>query len=369
MDKKKKKTVSSSNGGGYSPIGGAMPPVHVHSAGCCAPPDIPAPPQLANQPSGALSLRRDPRARPIPNNCDVKHDCQLEDCELMFDQNVLILHKLRTLHSTSQFNEGLALLTLVYFGINVVCSVLNGLNNNDADCGDPRSLYIARCGSPTSDYAFHNIEFWATFVYALLQVLALTHSSKNLSTIASNTTLLKVGLFIEVVATFVPAMMVAIDLGTFEVLTHEIEYANELVITFIDLVMLHSLVRGARGDRGRVNNQSPRTQFAALAVGAIVAIVQLCVYNGMGWEDGDPNGETLAHYFEFTFEALSAGVTFWFCMDNKFVADRRIIKIMYGQDPTPAPMTPRAPDDDLPDQPERQLQQFAGGGPGADARV
>ena len=36
--------------------------------------------------------------------------------------------------------------------------VLNAMNNNDDDCGDEDSVYLARCGSPISDYAFHNIE-------------------------------------------------------------------------------------------------------------------------------------------------------------------------------------------------------------------
>jgi hypothetical protein len=67
------------------------------------------------------------------------------------------------------------------------------------------------------------------------------------------------------------------------------------------------------------------------AVAAVIAITQIVIYNGMGvTPSGDKVGERLAHYCEFTFEIISALITFWFCVDNKFIADREIDQIMYG---------------------------------------
>ena len=41
-------------------------------------------------------------------------------------------------------------------------------------------------------------------------------------------------------------------------------------------------------------------------------------------------GEVPAHFCEFVFEIISSLIVFWFCMDNKFVADKEIGAIMYG---------------------------------------
>mmetsp|Transcript_4003 Transcript_4003/g.5418 ORF Transcript_4003/g.5418 Transcript_4003/m.5418 type:complete len:81 (+) Transcript_4003:39-281(+) len=52
----------------------------------------------------------------------------------------------------------------------------------------------------------------------------------------------------------------------------------------------------------------------------------------MGREpNGDMVGEGPAHYLEFAFEIISSLIAFWFCMDNKFVADKEIGLILYGK--------------------------------------
>ena len=56
----------------------------------------------------------------------------------------------------------------------------------------------------------------------------------------------------------------------------------------------------------------------------------LGIYNLCGWTaDGDSVGEQAAHYFEFCFGAASSVVTFWFTMDNKISAEKRLRQIIY----------------------------------------
>merc|ERR1712087_99243 len=61
-----------------------------------------------------------------------------------------------------------------------------------------------------------------------------------------------------------------------------------------------------------------------LVIAVFIATAQLCIYNMLGWKDGESNGETLAHYFEFAFEGISAVITFWFTMDARFSCERQI---------------------------------------------
>jgi len=228
----------------------------------------------------------------------------------------------------SDSNFSLAILSLGYIGINVVLIFLNALNRNDDACEDPGSVYIARCGSPASDFLFHTLEFTGTFFFAVLQAFALLYTPKSLVKVYDNPLMLKCVLFFAIVVSIVPTLLIWINIPRFEVLAHEIEYVNELTMSFVDLALLMSLVK--QTDRTATPGEGISGMFmATLAV--LVAVVQITIYNGMGvTADGGRLGEKPAHYCEFTFEIISALITFWFCLDNKFVADREIDEIMYG---------------------------------------
>merc|ERR1712054_550212 len=93
------------------------------------------------------------------------------------------------------------------------------------------------------------------------------------------------------------------------------------------MVLLTSLIRANRG-KPKLGGDILSTA-GMVAISAIIAIVQISIYNGMGeTEDGDKVGEKPAHYCEFSFEIISALITFWFCMDNKLVADEKIRQIV-----------------------------------------
>jgi len=359
--------------------------------------------------------------------------------------NVILLFRLHNLQWMSNANFTLAILALLYAATNVVLFILNFGDHNDDDCGDPRDLAIARCGSATSDLIFHRLEFWATFLFALVTAFALMYTPKAQNNIYDKPLLLKLVLLCEICFAAVPAALVTVNLERYEMPCHELEYVNELTISFVDIILLASLLRlppeddengddddlgdleaavgknpfhlprrrslsdddaaechhqglqggqeqlrleedddeeeedppthpedsdaavaaKAKKDNGEKQKKvtivaglettglfppSRRTSEASLPmqkddddaplnpspplsrskipfVGSVVAGIQLVIYNSYPWYD---HAERTAHFFEFAFGILSSFVTFWFCMDNRFEAEKEIMLILYG---------------------------------------
>lgn len=157
-----------------------------------------------------------------------------------------------------------------------------------------------------SSYRFHILEFSSTFIFALVECISLTSTPKSILNIYNNPNLLKLILFFNIVVSSFPAVLVILNYEFFEIVSHQVEYMNELTMSFVDLVLLWSLC------------QFQGTSALMAGIATVVAMVQLAVYNGMGrTEDGDMGGEVPAHYLEFSFEIISSLIAFWFCMDNK----------------------------------------------------
>ena len=277
---------------------------------------------------------------------------------LNFATNILLVYRLEEMRRSATLNNLLALLCLAYCGVNVTLIYVNYVNShidttNDNDNDDDL---------PVSDLTYHLLEFWATFGFAVLEVISLVSTPKSLLSIYANPLILKLIMFFNIVATLVPALLVSLNLERFEIISHEIEYVNELTVsqknekkfcelnntrstsidqcidqsflsllssffqmTFVDLVLLWSLCR-----LGDVCDRSG--QIIITCIAGFVALVQLGVYNLLGQTpDGDMVGEVPAHYFEFSFEIISSLIAFWFCMDNKLVADEEIGLILYGK--------------------------------------
>ena len=167
--------------------------------------------------------------------------------------------------------------------------------------------------------SFHLLEFVGTFVFALVECISLTSTPKSILNIYDNPLMLRLILFFNVVATSIPMVLVILNYEYFEIISHQIEYLNELTMSFVDLVLLWSLC------------QFEGATVLIAGIACLVAVIQLAVYNGMGrTDDGDMKGEVPAHYLEFSFEIISSLIAFWFCMDNKFICGKEIGAILYG---------------------------------------
>jgi hypothetical protein len=252
-------------------------------------------------------------------------DCADAGCDhsmLNSTTNVIAMVRANELIAMSRVNAILAITAVLYISVNLVCCILNSYDN---DCyGEPH------CDAATSAAEFHLLEFWSAFIFNTVDVFAISYSPKNLSNQYSNPTLLKLIVLFNVGISFCSCLLVSINLEKFEVLAHELEYTNELTITTFDALILFNLVRG-RTHQLSMNTRTMWLASLGVVVVGSIAIIQLFIYNFSGWTaDGDSLGERTAHYLEFVFGIASAGITFWFTMDNKMTADQRLAQMMYA---------------------------------------
>jgi len=190
-------------------------------------------------------------------------------------------------------NFFLAILCLVYVGVNIVCLIMNSF---------PHSFRHNHALS------FHLMEFWATFAFSIVSLSSFVVARRPLY---QDPVVLKLLLFMNVVFSIVPAILVTEDLHTFEVLSHEMEYFVGCLQAIMDMVILHIISRSAQ------------RSFVASAVFLLMALAQVVVYNF------SPNGEQLSHFLEFIFEIGTATVLFLFCVDNKLIADGMLCELLH----------------------------------------
>lgn len=223
-----------------------------------------------------------------------------EHCRtLRYDSNVLVLQRLHELATMASVNLILAIACVMYLGSTLVCLI-----------------YTLSPGT-ASDAIFHHLEFGGTFVFTLVTTFALIFSPERRF---RSPLLLKVLVLINVCASFVAALLVFLSLKSFEKLAHEIEYANELCTAVVDVLIVLTL-DPADGQMFWRRWQTLATCTLAVSV----PIAQLTVYNASSQSWG---GETPARYVEFIFNGISACVSFWFCSDSMFTADRLKLEIM-----------------------------------------
>lgn len=238
-------------------------------------------------------------------------DC--EHCQpLRRDSNVLVLARVADLRQIAGVNLALAILSTLYLGVNLVCFVLTTYDNDCFPCP----------AAATSGKTYHRLEFAATFCFAVVGTLSLVYSPERRF---ASPLVLKALVFFNINATFVAALFVFINVEKFETLSHEIEYANELTMALVDLLLLSTMLQKDH----QASSASSGLVMGATLIAAAVAVVQLAIYNmtGQPW-----TGEVPAHYLEFSFETVSSAISFWFCIDNMLIADQLKREIMLAPD-------------------------------------
>ncbi|CAE7599057.1 unnamed protein product [Symbiodinium natans] len=192
-------------------------------------------------------------------------------CPIPDDTNlagVVMTHRLERLHELSLKNFHLAICCLIYIAVNMACLVMNSMGEEWLGVG-------------SRELTFHLVEFWATFVFSCVQVYSLVYSPRSVGAIYRNPLVLKTVIFLNVASTFFSALLVSVSLESFEVLSHEIEYSNEITMAFVDVVLLGVVARQA----GYNIDRAGFTLLTTLLT-LVVAVAQLGIYNML---DG-PNG-------------------------------------------------------------------------------
>mmetsp|Transcript_8114 Transcript_8114/g.21206 ORF Transcript_8114/g.21206 Transcript_8114/m.21206 type:complete len:295 (-) Transcript_8114:140-1024(-) len=228
------------------------------------------------------------------------------------DTNVLVVQRLSDLSFFSSINLFLAILCVVYLASAIVCLVFNSYDNDCYPCET----------AAVSEQAFHRLEFGSTFAFSLVTTMALVYSPERRF---SNVLLLKFLVLVNVCASSVAMLLVFYSLEHFEHVAHEIEYANGLCMSAMDLLIVSTL---RTLDDETTSDTRARLRFLACAV-CCIPMVMLVVFNIHA-----PWAEQRAHYIEFSFDAASAAVSFWFCIDSMQLSDRMKMEIMLAPDET-----------------------------------
>ena len=234
--------------------------------------------------------------------------------------NVLLQYTLQDLDRRAESNFWLGLICLGVCAVNVVLVYLNWC------------MHHTHPHPKVSKRAFHLLEFWTSFVYAVTETFALVMSPKTMLHIYKKPNLLKLLLFFNVVNSMVPALFMTLDFNYFETLSHEMEFLNSFTLSFITMILVISLLNPPSIDeetnwslppQNESESEMDKSSIMMGCLACLVAVTNFIVYN-----EGQHQA---AHYLEFTFNIIVSLITFWFCMDNRFVAQMEIGQILYGR--------------------------------------
>jgi len=185
---------------------------------------------------------------------------------------------------------------------------------------------------------FHLLEFWTSCVYSIVETFALVMSPKTMLHIYSKPNLLKLLLFFNVVNSLVPALMMTLDFHYFEKMAHELEFINSFTLSFVTMILLASLLNPPSLDEANLNlpftqnnNNNSQQQLSNDDKSSIIMGFVACAVAASNFFIYNIGQHAAAHYLEFSFNIVVSLVTFWFCLDNRFMAQMEIAQILYGK--------------------------------------
>lgn len=186
-------------------------------------------------------------------------------------------------------------------------------------------------------YPFHLGEFWAIFLFTLLEAFLLTTAGAlELGGLGRLRFLYYGTIGINIVLTFVAAVLLSMDDETFEHPAHFIEYGAQIPITLIDLVFVFQqsvVVAVVANGSGVAETQTPNwtsLMHALASVGGVASavvfvssILQMLAYTEV-FTLSIPS-EQVAHFFEFPIEFANACVALWFALRMRHALQRRCL--------------------------------------------
>jgi hypothetical protein len=172
------------------------------------------------------------------------------------------------------------------------------------------------------DAPFHFTEFWAIFVFSMLEAFLLsTAATSAVAAAALNgsvgardsrwaTNLYFASMGGTIILTLVGALLVSFDLELFEEPAHLVEYVAQVPLTLLDIIFVVLQIRA-----GEANSKTNVALLAVAVLLSIASVVQLVVYCGA--LDLGISAERAAHFFEFTIEGLNAAFAVRFAMQTR----------------------------------------------------
>ena len=274
-------------------------------------------------PPGAVVIDMTEATNNVPPEVTRLQSKVCEHCQpLRHETNILVLARLNLLYRLTEVNLRLALASIMYFATSLVLLAVVAWPQQHLVDGD----------------VFHYLDFGCTFLFSLIEVLTLVYSPERRF---SSPTLLRFLMFFSVCSTSVAFLFICLNRSAFEVIAHNIDYANDFTIAMVDLLLVSTVIRSPASHPGRDLATQGRLcgpLGKQIAVGATyvplgMSFLQVSVYNCFGLNlRGHLLGERPAHVLEFVFDLVGAAINFWFCLDSKMLAEELTRQIMLAPD-------------------------------------
>lgn len=210
-----------------------------------------------------------------------------------------LLHHIHNFHQIARRRAELLVymaLTLVYFGVACTLFGANFLSQDFIEA----NFYLA----------FHYAEFWSAFLFTLLEAFILVES--GIFGVSSWMELAMLGVVgLNIVSSFVAALLFTFSPETFERPSHYVEYASQITVTLANFIFI------ARSpSRKKLKSTKYRVwlavQIAFASVLFVASIIKVLVFTSVIETAIEP--ERAAHFFEFTGEMVNSLWAFFFAL-------------------------------------------------------